>query len=212
MVDRRERKTSRTSRRTSRPSGSSVSRASSARRGAPKGSKKAAARKAVAKRPAARVSVGHKSAVDAPRKAQPKARRASNRARTQPETVKAVPVAPPPPSPAPVAAPSALGLASAALGTLSLAPEAGVLIVRRRRRGPRVKFTRWLYSENLYRQLGVSPRGQALVCRELRAERDGSWSARIAAVPQGFFESVWVPVPPEVVVPVARPKPASVTH
>jgi hypothetical protein len=91
-------------------------------------------------------------------------------------------------------------------------PVEAVVIVRRRRRGPRVKFTRWLYSEGLYRQLGVSPRGQALVCRELRAERDGSWSARIAAVPQGFFESVWVPVPPEVVVPVARPKPAAVTH
>ncbi len=210
MVDRRERKTSRTSRRTSRPSGSSASRASGARRAAPKGSKKATASKAVAKRPAARVSVSRKA--DAPRKVQPKARRASNRARTQPESVKAVPVAPPPPSPTPVAAPSALGLASAALGTLALAPEAGVLVVRRRRRGPRVKFTRWLYSENLYRQLGVSPRGQALVCRELRAERDGSWSARIAAVPQGFFESVWVPVPPEVVVPVARPKPASVAH
>jgi hypothetical protein len=92
-----------------------------------------------------------------------------------------------------------------------VAPEA-VLVVRRRRRGPRVKFTRWLYSDDLYRQLGVSPRGQALVCRELRAERDGSWSARIAAVPEGFFESVWVPVPPEVVVPVARPKPVSVAH
>jgi hypothetical protein len=95
----------------------------------------------------------------------------------------------------------------------STAPGGVAVPVRtRRRRGPRVKFTRWLYSEELYRQLGVSPRGQALVCRELRAERDGSWSARVAAVPAGFFEATWVTVPPEVIVPVARPKSVEAAH
>lgn len=101
-----------------------------------------------------------------------------------------------------------LSAASAVAQPSSMTAADTVVVVRRRRRGPRVKFTRWLYSEDLYRQLGVSPRGQALVCRELRAERDGSWSARVAAVPAGFFEPTWVTVPPEVVVPVPRPKPA----
>lgn len=72
-----------------------------------------------------------------------------------------------------------------------------------------MKFTRWLYSDGLYRQLGVSPRSQALVCRSLKREPDGGWRAQIAAVPEGFFQAQWVIVPPEVIVPVARPAPSA---
>jgi hypothetical protein len=107
----------------------------------------------------------------------------------------------------PTAAPPALVFEGSLPGTRLQVPTEGAFVARgRRRRSTRLKFTRWLYSEDLYRELGVSPRSQALVCRGLRPEPDGGWRALIAAVPEGFFQARWVNVPSEVVVPVPRPK------
>ena len=73
---------------------------------------------------------------------------------------------------------------------------------RGRPRGPRrIKFKRWLFSEELFGELGVSARSQALVCRELKRRPDGVWMALIDAVPEGFFEARWVVVPSAVILP-----------
>lgn len=200
MVDRRDRRPSRTTRRPSRAT--TASRASTGRTAKPKGRTKTTRRAKPASRKAA---------------SKPSARRRDIASQRRVQHARAPKRRPPADAPASAASPlpdhtGAATLVQAAMSTAVVPPAAAdpaAVVVRRRRRGPRVKFTRWLYSEDLYRQLGVSPRGQALVCRELRAERDGTWSACVAAVPAGFFEPTWVTVPPEVVVPVARPRSAN---
>lgn len=157
-----------------------------------------------------------KSGARAPKKKAPPARRTTRTAprraaRDTPTPVSVAAAVPPAPaSIAPTMAPAVaplLAFEAPLQGTRLQVPAERALLPRgRRRRSVRLKFTRWLYSEDLYRELGVSPRSQALVCRGLRSEPDGGWRALIAAVPEGFFQARWVHVPSEVVVPVSRPK------
>lgn len=204
MVERRDRRSSRTKRRPARATaaGRRSGRTGAGRKATPKGRERASRSTKPGTRAATPKSVPTRRLGTTGRKSAPPARAAKSRKTTK---VKAAPAAGPLPE-TPATPP--VGQASAAAAAAALVAEGSAArpVRTRRRRGPRIKFTRWLYSEELYRQLGVSPRGQALVCRELRAEHDGSWSARVAAVPTGFFEATWVTVPPEVLVPVARPK------
>ncbi len=215
MVDRPSRRKARTAATTTRkPRATSKVRAktASARKAKPSG--RSAKTSKIPAKPARRSSNTARALKKKPSTARAAARKPAPQrvASVAPAPVTVATSAPPAPvSIAPTMTPTAAPLLAFDLSLptarLQVPSERALAPRGRRRRSVRLKFTRWLYSEDLYRELGVSARSQTLVCRGLHPEPSGGWRALIAAVPEGFFQARWINVPSEVVVPVPRPKP-----